>query len=426
MIGTKGNELAIEVRAIVIAAQKKIDKFSKRVRAQFDGIRKSQAGVSKETQNLNKNLDKTKKKIEQVPFAGYAMSIMFAGMALQSMSMSLYKWGTKAFQEISHSVEGTITNTDLLEGSMKYLGFTIGQALEPTIGLLIPIIDMISAWTEKNPELTKGLIVIGAVLGTLLFVGGSLKLAFDGFAGLLLKLGPAITVIKAAVVGLASAVGISVGAVIAIIVAILAVLVAMWVTNFAGMKDFVRETFGIIWATIKNVFKHIFGFIKEVFGLITAIMKGDWDDALEHIVNMARHVVALVLKVFAGLGAGLLNIFKFAWNMIIEVTSKGIDLVLWMLQGVAKAMDKILGTNMTDAVKSARNEIERAKNNLQFTYTTKDQVLDAFGGIDKLVGLDKKEEKTVVNNITNFNDPVFQVESKSVFDDIISGYGVSR
>jgi hypothetical protein len=120
----------------------------------------------------------------QVPFAGYALSIMFAGMAIQRTFKQITDAGTKTFQEISHSVYGTVTNTDLLEGSMKYLSFTIGAALEPLIGFLIPIVDAVSDWVDQNPELTAGIVAIGTALGALMMVGGGLKLALDGFTGL--------------------------------------------------------------------------------------------------------------------------------------------------------------------------------------------------------------------------------------------------
>jgi hypothetical protein len=124
----------------------------------------------------------------QKPFAGWAMSIMFAGMALQRFSMSIYKFGTKAFQEISHSVEGTVTNTDMLQGSMKYLGFTVGQALEPVVAFLIPIIDKISEWVERNPKLTATITTLGIALGSIFMVGGMGVLAINGFIDLASKI----------------------------------------------------------------------------------------------------------------------------------------------------------------------------------------------------------------------------------------------
>lgn len=114
------------------------------------------------------------------PFAGWAMSIMFAGMAVQKTFDSIWKSSTKTFQDISHSVEGTTTGFDIMEGSMKYLGFTIGSALEPVVMFLVPIIDKIADWVTENEKLTAAIVVGGLALGTLAMYIGMVKLAWDG------------------------------------------------------------------------------------------------------------------------------------------------------------------------------------------------------------------------------------------------------
>ena len=132
-------------------------------------------------------------KKHRAAFAGWAMSIMFAGMALQRVSNQVWSNGTKAFQDIAHSVEGTATQFDMLEGSMKFLGFTIGQALEPVAAWLVPIVDHISDLVMENEELVAGFTITSAVLGGLFSVGGMGVLALNGFADLATKIGLAKT-----------------------------------------------------------------------------------------------------------------------------------------------------------------------------------------------------------------------------------------
>lgn len=122
-------------------------------------------------------------------FAGWAMSIMFAGMAIQRTFTGIYKFGTKTFQDISHSVEGMTTQTDMLDGSMAYLGFTIGQALEPLMPVLITIIDWLSAFIEKNESWIGWFIGAGAVIGGFLALFGGGVLAINGFTEALEKIG---------------------------------------------------------------------------------------------------------------------------------------------------------------------------------------------------------------------------------------------
>jgi len=158
----------------------------KRVQKEYTKLRKSTKDYMTQSQTMgvaNKKVAASIKRV-QVPFAGYAMSLMFFGMALKRTFDTIWKSSTKTFQDVSHSVEGTVTQFDLMEGSMKYLGFVVGQALEPMIGYLIPIIDTIADWVEQNPKLTATLVTLMGVLGTAFAVGGSAKLAYDGFVGL--------------------------------------------------------------------------------------------------------------------------------------------------------------------------------------------------------------------------------------------------
>lgn len=131
-------------------------------------------------ENVRKSTTRLNKAIGNKPFAGYALSIMFAGMAVQRTFMSIWKLGSKSFQEISNSIEGSTNKFNELDSSMKFLGFTVGQALEPLVENLILIVDKVSDWIDENPELTKGIIAFGLALGSLMLVGGGLQLAIDG------------------------------------------------------------------------------------------------------------------------------------------------------------------------------------------------------------------------------------------------------
>lgn len=120
----------------------------------------------------------------QKPFAGYAMSLMFAGMALQRIFQGIAKFGISAFKEIEASMEGTTNGAVELDGAMKYLGYTVGSALEPLLEWLIPIIDTLSVWADDNPKLVATIIGAGGLVGSILAIGGATKLALDGVTGL--------------------------------------------------------------------------------------------------------------------------------------------------------------------------------------------------------------------------------------------------
>jgi len=138
--------------------------------------------VRKTTTSLNKEIDRINKK--GTPFAGWAMSIMFAGMAVQRLGTQLKQFGTKAYDEITHSVEGSSTANDRLTASMTMLGYSVGEALQPMLDSIIPIIDAISEWVEKNPELVAGITKWSIILGAMAASGGAIVLAYNGFKDL--------------------------------------------------------------------------------------------------------------------------------------------------------------------------------------------------------------------------------------------------
>ena len=148
--------------------------------AYFDSIYGGLNRVGNEAKKLNSM---------QVPFAGWAMSIMFFGMALQRMFDTVWKSGTKTFQDVMHSVEGNVTQFDILNGSIAYLQFNIGQALEPIVDMIIPIIDIISEWILQNEGLTRTIVSTVGIVGAIAAFGGAMVLARNGISEFLMGLG---------------------------------------------------------------------------------------------------------------------------------------------------------------------------------------------------------------------------------------------
>lgn len=168
----KTGKASKSLNELLVKEQTLMSDNSGRIKAYNQNLQDT-AKVKKQLQNLNP------------PFQGWAMSIMFAGMALQRLAIQLKQFGTKAYDDISHSVEGTVTANDRLNASMTMLGFSVGEALAPLLDSLLPIIDGIEEWVQKNPELISDLTMLFAVLGTAAAAGGSLVLAGAGFQGLI-------------------------------------------------------------------------------------------------------------------------------------------------------------------------------------------------------------------------------------------------
>lgn len=216
-------EIVIKLRAEVDKANANMVKARKhllelRGAAQNAFVRGGYKKAVEEAEIATKRFNKAIGNVSK-PFAGYAMSIMFFGMAIQRAMDAIWKSGTKTFNDVMHSVEGTTTGFDMLEGSLKYLQFSVGEALEPLAEALIPIIDFITDLVQQNPELVRGIVAWGAVLGAIFTVGGGGVLALNGFLELkdrILSSGAAIDSLPAKMMNVANAIGYMVGTAIVI------------------------------------------------------------------------------------------------------------------------------------------------------------------------------------------------------------------
>lgn len=172
-------DIEISIRLQTLKLNKELNDTRKRLNSSFSAL------DAKRFATIQTKIAANQKKINQLyapqKFQSWALSIMFAGFAMQRLSMQLMTFGTKAYDEVSHSIIGTITANDRLQGSLMYLGYTFGQAMQPVFEALIPIIEMISTWVSENEGLVRTITTIALILGTLAGVGGALTLAINGF-----------------------------------------------------------------------------------------------------------------------------------------------------------------------------------------------------------------------------------------------------
>jgi len=140
---------------------------------------------------VSTNMSKQAKavKMNKKEFSGWALSLMFAGMALKGIFDTIWKSSTKTFNEVMHSVEGTVTGFDMMQGAMAYVGYAAGAAFEPIADFLTPIIWAVADWISENEKLFAGLTLTSGILGTMFMVGGMVALAVDGFKNLGAEMG---------------------------------------------------------------------------------------------------------------------------------------------------------------------------------------------------------------------------------------------
>lgn len=147
----------------------------------------------------------------------------------------------------------------------------------------------------------------------------------------LLGLAAAFVVLKIATIGWGAVLSIVFSPVVLITAAILAVILIiddLMVAMTGGQSiiaDFFQEFFGIdivpiiqgmidafVWLfdEIKSVFAPLVDFFKSIFGFWTALFKGEWGEAIDHLLNA-----------FASLGELLVNIFNAWFDSFVAVWS---------------------------------------------------------------------------------------------------------
>lgn len=352
-------------------------------------------------QRMSMEINKQKHK-----FQGWAMSIMFAGMALQRMAQSIWNFGTKTFTDIAHSVEGLTTNTDDLNNTWTYLGFTIGQALDPVAEILVPIVEQIADWVSQNEELVAGLVVAAAIFGTLFAVIGSIVLAVAGFIEAFSIIGPAAssagTAISEAFTAVSTTLGTGFLATVGLIVGAIAIIVAAWQTNLGGIQDFFKETFMGIFTVISSVFSNIIKIFGGFFKIIKGVLSGDFSLIWEGLTDIVKNAVAGILKLLVGIGSAVYNIFMFVLNVIRDGFFNTISLIIGAIQGIIKAANNIPGVEIdTSKFDSAIKGIQQQKLEGRLEYISSDKVAEMVSGIDGFMGTGAKEAPVTNNQITN-------------------------
>lgn len=392
------SDIIINLRVNALAAKKELKdtqaqmkkfqgramKGSKEQEAAFENIAQAQQKAHKHQEALNQKISKQ--------FPAWALSIMFFGMVVHRTMSSIWRAASSTFQDISHSVEGTVTQFDHLNGAMTWLKFVTGSALEPIAAMLYPIVLIVADWVDQNQELVRQLVIVIGAIGTLSALTGGATVAAAGFARAWRSVvatfaafksgGAIITGLKA----IAAFVGGSMVVAFGVVAAVVIGLVALWTTNFGGFRDFLQDTFGVIYETIKTVFKDAWTIIKEVFNLVVAILEGDWESAWNAAIGVVSTAVGAIIKILMGLGAIIANIFITAANIINDVFTRIINGFLWGIEQTLRIAGRM---GLASRVADIRANISSGAEFLKMGTISADDIRGGFdrvdGGIESLV-----------------------------------------
>lgn len=405
-----GSEVEIGVRVDVLKAEHEL----KRLRRTLSGLSNTDtkkfatvaAQVARKQQEFATQTDKLNVSLGKIPFAGYALSVMFFGQAVQQVMTQIWRSSTKTFQDIMHSVEGTVTGFDILNGEITYLGFVVGDALEPIASFLTPIVESISNWVVQNEELARVFFIIASVLGTVVALGGFLKLAFDGFAGALGVVTPLITGLKAALAGI--------GPVGWLIVAVIAAIAIAWKTNLGDIHGYIKAFWDNLVVVVKSLFKNLWNIFGGFIEFIEGIFTGDFEKVMSGLITIVQNVLAAVVKAFVYAFIAIYNFIAFMINSAVDIILGNLRLIISSVEYMLSLINKVTGKEIFDlsAFTTAYNALDKLQESVKFEYAGADFTQKALDNVDRLFGVsvDKPTDSTSGTTYNN-QSYVFQVNS---------------
>lgn len=272
----------------------------------------------------------------------------FRGFRMEMLGVMFFGMG------ISRFFMGLLQPSMQLVGIFELFSQTLGIFFLPIVLALLEPLLKIMEWFLNLPEgvqMAIGVfVIIGAILGKILFLTGMFALGLGSLVLVFGSVGAGLAVLGLIFGGII--------AVILVVVAVIIVLWAIWTTNFLGMKDL----FIGVWTGIVNIFVGAWMIIKGVWDIIAGIFTGDWKRVWEGVKGIFIGAWKLIVE---GIGRVVWEIIKFIAMLpiriikyLIEFTVAILGAVVWLWVHRDEWIPKVL-----DALAEAgKKMIEWAKN----------------------------------------------------------------
>jgi hypothetical protein len=255
--------------------------------------------------DIDSSLARNKKRFDM-----NALSVLFFGQAIQQAGLAIARFGTKAFNDVSHSVEGAVTQTDYLNSSMTYLGFVVGQALEPVLAFLVPIIDAISEWVSEHQGLTAAIVTSMIVIGGALALYGILKLGITGVMNAAKDAYGAFTSLSSALTGV----------------------------KVPTALDQIKTLFAV------GIVAGIVACLFWIFKLQETM--GGWGEFGKSVIRGVLRVFMLLAAGVAGVAAEIGNAFQAAWNFVLDGLENMINKAVVYINKFINGINEVFGTSI--------------------------------------------------------------------------------
>lgn len=213
-----------------------------------------------------------------------------------------------------------------LTASIQVMAIEIGSVLIPVLNSLLarilPVVQALTTWIGKHPQLTAGILAVTAAVG--LLAGGS---AFLG-----LVLGPLAGVIGA------------IGAPLLAIAAAAAALYLAWQTDFGG----IREKTAALWAYLQPALAaigHSIDLVRDAFarGGIGAAARVAWDQVQQLTGEFVTWLGGVAPKIMAQLGKWATEFAAWVGPATKEFLKEWPSILSTVLDRITAAAQPILG-----------------------------------------------------------------------------------
>jgi len=305
------------------------------------------------------------------------LSIMFFGMAMQRMFSGLMRMGITTYKELTKNNTEASTAVTHLEANMQLLKFTLGEALVsallPYMDTIVNLITALAAWISKHQKLVAWILIVGAALGTFLFVLGTVKL---GLGAIGLKLGDIVVWFKN-IANVSSTAG---GILTNFARGVATAFKSMWVAISSLTKQFFTWLNGILmksslWVNfsqyVAGVWKKLMIYLSTAFGITSKMTAAQLAQLSGKFVAFGAMGYLVGKLIHNGLSSQFSNFFMWAgkrWaaftESLVEYWSQSFNKIASSLQNVGKAFAALTSGNFQKAAsyaKSAINDIGKFK-----------------------------------------------------------------
>lgn len=231
--------------------------------------------------------------------------------------------------------------------AMKQAMSDLQLVMQPVLSTIAEIIGEIAKWIQDNPTLSATILAIITVLGVLM--------------GIFMALSPIISALSL----LATALGVSVGAIAApvlIVIGVIGALIAIGVTLYKNWDEIKAKCIEI-WNSIKSFFSETWTNIKETFsGAIESIklavsekfnnIKQAISNKMSEVKTSISNIWDSVMNFFAGINLfdiGI-NIIQGLINGVKNMASKLVDSVKGVVDGAIEGAKNLLGIHSPSRV----------------------------------------------------------------------------